>query len=297
MVRPLSRGSHTIEMVTPFAGYQSRDDPKAPGQTSNPLNLHYGNPRRPDVPSSESSEVVGGVSFFYRTYVTVDATVRDKWTGARVANVPVRFDASSGMLTNIVIDKYQHDAFYSGSWFTTFDGKVADPLRAPTVDAHLFLTASGYQDYLFLDAISNAIAGTSKDLGALELIPLDINGNGIGDAWELAMFGPGTNVVAADDTDNDGVNNWGEYLGGTDPTNPNESMEAGHMETTNGLTLTWPVSDGRTYEVWTSDDLAFSNWMTSGGPWEAQPGQTNMTWTDTNDQMNVRYYRIDLLEP
>jgi hypothetical protein len=46
----------------------------------------------------------------------------------------------------------------------------------------------------------------------------DLDGDRLPDAWEEEMLG-GTNAAAGDDTDLDGLDNEGEFIAGTDPTN------------------------------------------------------------------------------
>ena len=50
------------------------------------------------------------------------------------------------------------------------------------------------------------------------IVPFDSNGNGINDGWEWTQF---TNLTtsASGDTDGDQMNNYAEYLAGTQPTN------------------------------------------------------------------------------
>src|SRR5439155_14113051 len=58
-----------------------------------------------------------------------------------------------------------------------------------------------------------------------EVIPDDMDGDGIGDAWAVQYFGhtPLESTTAPDgkwgDKDGDGVSNFAEYISGTDPTN------------------------------------------------------------------------------
>ena len=68
---------------------------------------------------------------------------------------------------------------------------------------------------------------------------------------------------------------------------------------TNGFTLTWPVANGRTYEILTSDRLISDLWTQKVfGPCEAEYCQTQMEWTvnTTEDQTN-RFYRVKVPVP
>ncbi len=50
-----------------------------------------------------------------------------------------------------------------------------------------------------------------------EIVPIDADGNGIPDGWELRYVG--TNVLANTDSDGDGATDRNEYRSGTNPTN------------------------------------------------------------------------------
>jgi hypothetical protein len=52
---------------------------------------------------------------------------------------------------------------------------------------------------------------------------VDANGNGVPDGWELAYLGT-NNADVNLDSDGDGVPNWAEYVGGTNPTNADDSF-------------------------------------------------------------------------
>jgi parallel beta-helix repeat protein len=61
------------------------------------------------------------------------------------------------------------------------------------------------------------IAGT--DPTDPDVTPIDVDGDGLPDNWELEHFGD-LNESATDDNDNDGFTNLEEYIAGTDPTDP-----------------------------------------------------------------------------
>jgi len=68
---------------------------------------------------------------------------------------------------------------------------------------------------------------------------LDSSGSGLPVAWEYRYFNTtGINPLA--DADSDGVNNYQEYLDGTDPTNPNSFLARLYVTTGDGSVLANP---------------------------------------------------------
>ena len=68
-------------------------------------------------------------------------------------------------------------------------------------------------------------------------------------------------MASNEDYDEDGYNNYEEYRLGTDPTNRDSVMKLQiSMQNTNGVTLTWPVANGRTYNLLTSGQLTSDLW-------------------------------------
>jgi hypothetical protein len=70
-------------------------------------------------------------------------------------------------------------------------------------------------------AVANGYAYVAGRAGGLHLFrsSIDSDGDSLPDSWEILHFGT-LSQGPFDDYDNDGLSNWGEYLIGTDPTNP-----------------------------------------------------------------------------
>ena len=123
---------------------------------------------------------------------------------------------------------------------------------------------------------------------------MDLDGNGLPDAWEILHFGH-TGVDPGDDPDLDGVPNKLEYLADTDPNDGNDSLRINEYtrDATMYTILGWNARPTRYYYVQRNtvrDSLSFpwSDWLTY-----AEPGwnRTGFFDTDTNAFYRVRAYR------
>ena len=290
-------GVHTAR-VPAVAGYLPEEDPAEPNQVANPASTLYGNPRSAPVVDETWKFAV----FQFVPYVRVDEAtrVKDGWTGAGVPGVGVSFRATSGLISNCVYAGYPAYAAYKSNWQSGVGGNLPTNVWLPAVSYNLTLTGAGYSNGIWGGVIATPAPGSVLSLGAFSLIPLDTNGNGLADSWETAHFGPGTNVDPQADADHDGQPNGLEYLAGTDPNDPGDVFKVRGLmyQATNGLTLVWPVTGGRRYQVLGREELTSGGWRWTNGPWEAAMDQTHMQWTDTNSAaFTSRFYHVDLLAP
>ncbi|HMP72156.1 MAG TPA: hypothetical protein PKE55_02730 [Kiritimatiellia bacterium] len=102
-----------------------------------------------------------------------------------------------------------------------------------------------------------------------EVIPfVDSNNNGIPDEWEIFFFGSLDAVTGTSDFDGDGLLDWEEYIAGTDPTDPTQTLET-RVEPVEagGFVIQWQSATGRYYAVGRKQDLGEPfTFFTSGIP-------------------------------
>ena len=80
---------------------------------------------------------------------------------------------------------------------------------------------------------------------------VDADANGLPDWWELQYFGHLTGTSPSADPDQDGLNNLGEWLAGTNPTNAASRLQLLVLSASNpnAVVLAWPSVAGKTYWI------------------------------------------------
>jgi len=283
-------GTRNVKVNVP-AGFYPEEDPVAANQAANPANQTYGNPRNKSV----ANDAWQTATFQFVPMTRAQGQVRDQITGEWLSGVKLSFRATSGIISNIVYDGYPNNAVYENLWFSSTNGSFPTNVVLPTVNYNLTLSKAGYSNAVFNGVIASPAVNSIQSLGVRYMTPVDTNGNGIADSWENSYFG-GSNVVAGEDADNDGVNNRDEYRTGTIPTNSASVLEVDSILNANGFILTWPVSQGRAYRAVGIDSLISNNWSVVGGPWTATVGQSSMVYTNPTVATG-RYHRVEALTP
>ena len=109
---------------------------------------------------------------------------------------------------------------------------------------------------LSLITATNEVAPALADRGRSERIdlrlgavPIDSDGDGLADSWEMQHFGS-LGVNPNDDPDGDGVNNLREFRAGTDPNEAASRFEVIEIaRVPNGVSILWSSQPDRRYRV------------------------------------------------
>jgi len=116
-------------------------------------------------------------------------------------------------------------------------------------------------------------------------------------SWQVFYFGSTTNPAAAPtaDPDNDGMNNWAEFLAGTDPTDPASVFRiASITQQTNDLLITWTMGAGKTNVLQEADSLGGSGSFTDVVTLLTTGSVTNYLDVGAATNATQRYYRVRL---
>src|ERR1035438_8116806 len=122
---------------------------------------------------------------------------------------------------------------------------------------------------------------------------LDVNHNGISDAWEMDNFGAVvTNRTQLTDTDHDGMTDYAEFIAGTNPTNAASRFYfTGETSAGNRLVqMQWTVVTNRLYQVNLSTNL--KSW-TPVTAWLQASNNPAMNYSATNASRS-HFYRVQV---
>ena len=146
--------------------------------------------------------------------------------------------------------------------------------------------AGGLQVHYLYDAAGNLLVRRTQSF-------LDIDGDGMDDAWEMSYF----KTLSRDGTgdfDGDASTDRAEFLGGTDPIAAQSVLKVIRIESPTGVAveLEWQSVSGKRYRVQYRESL-------SGGEWRDLPGDITAaggTSTKVDEAPGEgRYYRILLV--
>jgi hypothetical protein len=187
---------------------------------------------------------------------------------------------------NPITFAYQWQGSVNNAAFNDLGGQTASNLAAAAT------VAGDYYRVVITpnDGTTNGAPFTTASV----TVPVDADGNGINDDWEVQYFGH-IGIDPNADPDGDGLSNLQEFLAGTDPTDSSSSLRITSI-VTNGpdIVISFTTSSNRAYDAQYNDDLTISNWSAV---------VTNIPGTgaivSTNDpgaaSLTNRFYRIRLV--
>ena len=124
--------------------------------------------------------------------------------------------------------------------------------------------------------------------------PLDTDGDGLPDSWELLYFG-NLSEAANDDPDGDGFTNLQEFLAGTDPTNHASALRiAAISRNGSDVVVNYSAVSGKKYEFQFTTNLLAVNWTGIDTNTVASTGIAQFTDTGAAVFSNC-FYRVRLL--
>ncbi|VGO23172.1 hypothetical protein SCARR_05277 [Pontiella sulfatireligans] len=153
-----------------------------------------------------------------------------------------------------------------GPAIDTVEHRVAD--EWVEFDTTSWITNKGVWTVGMSSPITDALDWYSKESGSVPYLAVsyisdtaDLNTNNIPDWWETDYFG---HIVDNTDADLDGVDNFGEYVADTDPTNSNSVFAvSGSPTNTVEFALSFLTSTNRNYAVEMSENLVSNVWNTA----------------------------------
>ena len=185
------------------------------------------------------------------------------------------------------------------AWTNSFD-----VLRYRSRNGEFTNAKNGKRVGVVNSAGSFRVAYTSGSLN-LSDFRLDENGDGIDETWAVSYFGVDFLPVGFGpndrygDKDGDGLNNYQEYVAGTDPLNPSNAFQitAIGLNGSGHAVLEFQCVSNRTYGIEFSADM--STWKTVVSPAFSNPMVGTCRWTDDGTQtgglpaLNLkRFYRV-----
>ena len=144
----------------------------------------------------------------------------------------------------------------SGEAIGLFSGNGTQ-LEVITFGPQTFNVSSGR----FPDGTSNIITFPETPTpGTMNLVIVDMDGDGLADSWEMANFG-NLSQNGSGDADGDGRTNLEEYRAGTDPRNPGNYLQSSIANSGGSVVVRFTAAPNKSYTVQYKDALTDPTWL------------------------------------
>lgn len=237
-----------------------------------------------NLSSSAVIETTGDPDLF--SFITAAGTVA-------ITSTPYRADSGTwGGNSDLALILYRAD----GTMITS-----NNPVSSASANIEIWLDAGTYYVEIRPVGLGNPYASTPTgytsygSLGQYTLtgaILSDRDGDEIPDSWEELYFQNITNALTGADSDDDGQDNWSEYVTGTDPTDFLSCFTVEGTVTNDQnsayFALTFPTIANRSYSIQNKASLDVTDWSTL----------TNLTGFDGETEhlhlisTNLNFYRV-----
>ena len=265
----------------------------AGGSQSIPLTQYVDANADWELETIDLTPYAGQVVYFVWAHqlTSFDIGLRSGWL---VDDVAVTVTNVIGGVINITNNIWQANTFLSGPTSKNVKGRFGHITNAPAGEYVL-----EFADILFYNTpitLTNTLTpgGTLNFSGNYTFV--DVNTNGIPDAWEAAQFsGISSQRSKTTDTDADGMSDWAEFVAGSDPNNPPPQFKLAAQRLANNIVkLSWPSVTNHSYRVHASSNAVswtpHSAWFTATG--------TNTSYSFSSATNGAfRFFRVEAAAP
>ncbi len=190
--------------------------------------------------------------------------------GSPALTTPVSFSYNPALGSPSMADQ-QDNGNYSAAWLNSgisgLTGNASLGTLAVTIPTNATSSSAYAVHFDHASASPNGIASFPKQTTTGLITLSDRSGSsyndGIPDSWRLRYFGTIYNYLSVSnaDADGDGMNNWQEYVAGTDPTDPKSCLPLTAAQAQSQTrSITWPSVTGKTYIIQRSTLLFPPHW-------------------------------------
>jgi type VI secretion system Hcp family effector len=185
------------------------------------------------------------------------------FTKSMDASTPLLYDAAThgGPIDSVEIDFVQtsptNTLFYKITLNQAYVSSMSTSASAgstPSDSFTLFYEKISWS-YIQVDRTYTGSWDRISNTGTNNSILTDSDADGLPDVWEMEYFGT-LSYGANDDPDHDGLNNYQEYIAGTNPNDANSLLRVTEINLANGqASLTWNSVAGKTYTIYSANQV------------------------------------------